>query len=231
MREGEQGSRSMQVLIAALNEEEGIGLTIAELRKHFPSAEVLVVDGGSRDRTVEVAKQMGATVVLQDGTGKGDAIAKVLTCTDWANEYIVVIDADYTYPAEYLPEMIRILEEQPDVGMVIGNRFNGHVDKKALHNVYYFGNRFIAFSHNLLNGVPLRDPLSGFRVIRAEILRDWQVKSKGFDVEVELNHHVERKGFRIAEVPIQYRQRVGEKKLKLVDGATILKRILLETAI
>jgi hypothetical protein len=55
------------------------------------------------------------------------------------------------------------------------------------------------------------------------------VKSQGFDVEVELNNQVERKGFEIIEVPIKYRQRLGEKKLKIKHGATILKRILLET--
>jgi hypothetical protein len=54
-------------------------------------------------------------------------------------------------------------------------------------------------------------------------------KSKGFDIEVELNSEVERRGFGIVEVPISYRKRRGEKKLKVSDGATIFKRILLET--
>ncbi len=66
--------------------------------------------------------------------------------------------------------------------------------------------------------------------MRAEILSDWQVKSKGFDIEVELNHRCERKGFDIVEVPIKYRERVGEKKLKVRHGAEILKRIMLETS-
>ena len=125
--------------------------------------------------------------------------------------------------------MIRILEETPDVGMVCGNRFNGHVDLKALHGVFYFGNRLIAFTHNLLNGISLADPLTGLRVVRAEILRNWKVKSKGFDVEVELNHHVEREGFGIVEIPIKYRERLGEKKLGVRDAAGIFKRILIET--
>jgi hypothetical protein len=67
------------------------------------------------------------------------------------------------------------------------------------------------------------------RVVRAEILRGWKIKSKGFDIEVELNHQVERRGFGIVEVPIRYRRRLGEKKLKARHGATILKRILMET--
>ena len=113
--------------------------------------------------------------------------------------------------------------------MVCGNRFGGRRDKKAMHGAFYFGNRLIAFTHNMLNGVPLKDPLTGLRVVRAEILRNWKVKSKGFDVEVELNHHVERQGYGIAEVPIQYRERLGEKKLGIKHGVEILRRIMLET--
>jgi glycosyltransferase involved in cell wall biosynthesis len=230
LRKGdEQGSPSTQVIIAALNEEEGIGLTIAELMDTLDHPRVLVVDGRSTDRTVEVARNMGAEIAFQDGLGKGDAIAKAITACDLAADYVVITDADYTYPAEYLPEMIRILENNPDVGMVCGNRFNHHLDVKSLPEVFYFGNRLIAFSHNMLNGVPLRDPLTGLRVIRSEILRGWPVRSKGFDIEVELNHHVERKGFSIMEVDIVYRQRLGEKKLKLKHSVEIFKRIMLET--
>lgn len=225
----EHGNRLTQVIIAALNEEEGIGLTITELQAHLGSPRVLVVDGRSTDRTVDVAKSMGADIVFQDGLGKGDALARAIAFSDLAVGYVVITDADYTYPAEYVPEMIRILEKNPDVGMVLGNRFNGQVDPETLRDMFYFGNRFIAWMHNMLNGVHLHDPLTGLRVVRAEILKDWNVKSKSFDVEVELNRYVERKGFGIVEVPIHYRRRLGEKKLKMRHGATILKRIILET--
>jgi glycosyltransferase involved in cell wall biosynthesis len=218
-----------QVIIAALNEEPGIGLTITELSENLHTHRVLVVDGNSRDRTVEIAKNCGADIVFQDGAGKGDAISKALKCLSHRVDYVVLTDADYTYPAEYVPEMIEILERNPQVGMICGNRFNRQIDERAVRSSFYFGNKLLAFAHNLLNGVTLNDPLTGLRVIRAEILRDWAVKSKGFDVEVELNHHVERQGFKIIEVPIKYRTRLGEKKLKIKHGATILKRILLES--
>ncbi len=230
MAKGEvQGIPSTQVIIAALNEEEGVGLTIADFMDNLGSPRVLVVDGRSTDRTIEVAKNMGAEIVFQDGLGKGDALAKAVANSDLAVDYFVITDADYTYPAEYVPEMIRILEENPDVGMVCGNRFSGYLDLKGLNSIFYLGNRVIAFTHNFLNGVQLSDPLTGLRVVRAEIFRNWKVKSKGFDVEVELNHHVERAGFGIVEVPIQYRERLGEKKLGIKNGAEILKRIILET--
>jgi dolichol-phosphate hexosyltransferase len=218
----------MQVIIAALNEEEGIGLTISELNKTLKDSRILVVDGRSTDRTVAVAKKMGAEVVLQDGLGKGDALSKAIKCADLTGDYVVITDADHTYPAKYIPEMIEILEKKPNVGMVCGNRFSGYLDLKGLNSIFYFGNRAIAFTHNILNGIQLADPLTGLRVVRAKILRNWKILSKGFDVEVELNHRVEREGFSIEEVPIQYRERLGEKKLGVRHAAEILKRIMLE---
>jgi len=223
------GSLSTQVIIAALNEEQGIGLTIKELMSVLNSSRVLVVDGRSSDRTVEIAKNCGASIVCQDGKGKGDAIAKALQYTEIVGGYVVLTDADFTYPANYIPEMIKILNENPDIGMVCGNRFGEHLEKKTMLNIYYIGNRLLALAHNILNGVSLHDPLTGLRVVRAELLKEWQVRSKGFDIEVELNHHVERQGYTISEVPIKYRRRLGEKKLKLKHGAVILKRIILET--
>jgi len=99
---------------------------------------------------------------------------------------------------------------------------------KGLNGIFYFGNRFISFIHNFLNGIQLADPLTGLRVVRAQILRDWRVRSKGFDFEIELNQHVDGEGFGIAEIPIQYRERLGVKKLGIRHGAEILRRIMLE---
>jgi len=217
------------VLVASLNEEEGIGPTLAELNQVLENPTFLVVDGKSTDRTTEIAKESGAEILIQKGKGKGDAIAEAITHVNGDVEYVILIDADFTYPAEFLPRMIRILDENSQVGMVCGNRFNSHFDLRGMHNLFYLGNRALAFAHNLLNGIGLRDPLTGLRVVRWEILKNWEPKSDSFDVEVELNHHVERQGYRIAEIPIAYRPRMGEKKLKLKHGFTILKRMLTES--
>ena len=123
-----QNRFSAEIVIAALNEAPGIGLTIAEMKDTLGEIQVLVVDGRSSDRTVEIAKNMGAEVVYQDGIGKGNALAKALEHIDLTVDYIVLTDADYTYPAEYIPAMIKIMEENPLVGMVCGNRLNGHVN-------------------------------------------------------------------------------------------------------
>ena len=221
---------SPDVIIAALNEEKGIGPTLTEISQKINPNKVILVDGHSHDRTVEIAKDLGAHILFQDGIGKGDAIAKAVRYIGSNVDYVAVTDADFTYPAGHIPEMMQILENNPQVGMVCGNRFNDCAEESALHNLFYFGNKLLAFSHSILNGVTLQDPLTGLRVIRAEILRDWQVKSKGFDIEVEMNSEVARRGFGIVEMPIGYRKRLGEKKLKVSDGTTILKRMMLESS-
>ena len=214
------------VFIAALNEEEGIGATISELSESIKVNRILVIDGHSQDRTVEVAKDQGAEILFQDGKGKGDALAKAVQYMAPDVKYVVMTDADYTYPAERVPEMIQILENNPKIGMVCGNRFSKEIEGSGFQGRFTFGNKLLAFAHCFFNEIDLKDPLTGLRVIRAEILRNWEIKSKGFDIEVEMNHQVEKQKFYTIEIPVGYRDRLGEKKLKIRHGATILKRIL-----
>jgi len=221
---------SVLVIIAALNEEAGIGPSLAELRMVLGDSKYLVIDGNSTDRTVKVAKEFGAEILFQEGIGKGEAIAQAIKHVNSDEiKYVVFIDADYTYPAKCVPEMIRILEENPEVGMVCGDRFNHHLDLKAMKSPFYMGNRFLAWAQLLLNGVNLNDPLTGLRAVKWSILKNWEPKSKGFDIEAEMNHRVENLGYKTVEIPIKYRPRLGEKKLKLRHGFSILKRIISES--
>jgi len=100
-----------------------------------------------------------------------------------------------TYPTERVPEMIQILENNPQIGMVCGNRFSKEIEGSGFQGRFTFGNRLLAFAHSFFNGIDLQDPLTGLRVIRADILRKWDIKSKGFDIEVEMNHQVGKQNF------------------------------------
>jgi len=220
---------SVLVILAALNEEAGIRLSLAELKMVLGDSRHLVVDGNSIDRTAKFAEEMGAEVLFQDGSGKGQAIAQAIKHVNSDIQYVVFTDADYTYPVKCVPEMIRILEENPEVGMVTGNRFTHSLTLSAMKSFFFVGNRILAWTQCLINGVHLNDPLTGLRVIRWRILKNWEPKSKGFDIEAEINYRVEKKGYRIVEIPIQYRSRIGEKKLKLRHGLTILRRIVSES--
>ena len=217
------------MLLAALNEEHGIGSTIKDLKRFLGDPVFLVIDGGSVDRTVKIAQNFGVSILKQLGNGKCNAIAQGIRCTKFFGKYVVIVDADFTYPAEFIPCMIKILDKRPQVGMVCGNRFNDKYVRRGMKNMFFIGNRILSFAHNLLNGVHLDDPLTGLRVVRWDLLRNWRPKSLGFDMEIELNHFVEKQGYAIVEVPIELRPRLGKKKLNVFDGLTIFKRIILES--
>jgi glycosyltransferase involved in cell wall biosynthesis len=226
----------LTLVIAALNEEAGIGYTLSEIKEVLEDPFFLVVDGNSSDGTAKVAKDHAAEVMVQDGVkGKGAAISqglKYLGKLGVNTDYIVLTDADYTYPAEHIPSMVEILERDETVGMVIGDRFEkGFNIRSAMTDRFYFGNRVLALMQSLLNGVKLYDPLSGLRVVRWNLIEDWKPKSKGFDIEAELNYYVEKMGYRTVEIPIQYRPRLGDKKLKIKHGFTILRRIMSQSVI
>ena len=220
---------SILVLIAAYNEESGIGPTLNELNDTIPDSQFMVVDGNSIDKTVEVAKNNGAEVIFQEGTGKGNAISQAIQTIDFNPKYVIFTDADYTYPVSRVNEMIDILDSNPEIGMVVGSRFSRMFIPKSMTHPLYLGNRFLALAQFFLNGIKLSDPLSGLRVVRWSIIKNWRPRSRGFDIEVEMNHHIERSGYRIVEVPINYRNRLGEKKLKIKHGFKIFMRIVSES--
>ena len=217
------------VVIAAYNEEQGITPTLFELKEELNQPHLLVVDGKSSDKTLEFAKDLGAEVLLQERKGKGDAISVGLSHIDKDTTYVIFIDADYSYPAKYLKEMINILDEDSLVGMVLGNRFNKIYRKESSKDQFYIGNKILGFVQRVINGVKLNDPFTGLRIIRFQLLSGWLPKSADFDIEAELNSYIKQSGYKIVEIPIIYRKRIGTKKLSFKHGFKILRRIIIES--
>jgi glycosyltransferase involved in cell wall biosynthesis len=218
----------LTVIVAAYNEEEGIAPTLSELKESLNEPFLLVVDGNSSDKTLEIAKNLGVPVLTQKGKGKGNAISEGLAYINGDSCYVAFTDADYTYPAKYLKDMINVLDLNPKVGMVLGDRFSKNYELESDRNRFYFGNRMLGFAQRVINGVKINDPLTGLRIIRCELLKGWKPKSAGFDIEAEINRHIERSGYKIVEVPIEYRRRLGKKKLGFRHGLKILRRIIIE---
>ena len=218
----------LAVVVAAYNEEEGIAPTLCELKETLHEPHLVVVDGRSSDRTLERAKDLGAEVLIQRGKGKGNAISEGLEHLNDDTCYVAFTDADFTYPAKHIKEMMGVLDENPHVGMVLGNRFSNIYQFESDRNQFYIGNRILAFVQRVFNGVKLNDPYTGLRLIRFELLKGWKPKSSEFDIEAELNNHIDRIGYQIVELPIKYRKRLGKKKLGFRDGLKILRRIIIE---
>ena len=193
------------VVIPALDEEEAIGLVVAEV---LPLAsEVLVVDNGSRDRTAEVARAAGARVVIEPRRGYGQACLTGIAALGEAADVIVFLDGDHSDHPAQLPDVVApILAGAAD--MVIGSRTRGRAAPGSHPWHAVLGTRFCVGLMNLLIGTRATD-LGPFRAItrRALAALDMRDRDYGWTVEMQVKAH--RAGLRVAEVPVDYRRRRG----------------------
>ncbi len=201
------------VVIPTLNEREAIGAVIDEVRS-CGYTRIVVVDGGSTDGTIEIAKEKGVTVIMQEGRGKADAIATALKHVE--TPFMLVMDGDYTYPAKYIDELLaKAIDDRCDE--VIGARLYG----EGHSPIFRFGNIVLTKLFNFLFGTKLRDVLSGMYLVRVDAVRDMLFEMKGFSIESEIAAHIASTGGKICEVPIEYRKRLGKKKLGIRHGIKI----------
>ena len=211
------GMNDVVVVIPTLNEERAIGLVIEELLAQGLSKEqIIVVDGRSTDRTREIARRKGVKVIIQKGKGKADAIATAIEYLDSQGsnfKYVLIMDGDYTYPAKYIGKLLEYADNHR-CDEVIGARVKG---REHIPKILRLGNWFLTRLFNALFGTRLRDVLSGMYVIKADILKEIPWEMKGFSVEAEIAAHVVSSG-RVCEVPIEYRERLGRKKLGVRHG-------------
>jgi len=213
------------VAIPTRNEVRAIDRVIDEaLSAGIPREDLVVVDGGSTDGTREVVLSRGIKLVDQVGRGKVGAVMTVARLADGYN-YVVFLDGDYTYPATYIPELVRAACEG-GYDLVIGAR--KYFEPGSQSAFYRLGNRLLTAAFNALFGINLSDVLSGMYVVRSDILRELAYESRGFGVEVELVAHVVSLGYRVHELPIRYRRRADPraKKLRVFHGAWIAMEIL-----
>jgi len=222
-RENPNTAKDMEgitVVIPTLNEAKAIGMVIDEIiQAGIPPDNILVVDGGSIDGTREIAESKGVKVVIQDGKGKSDAIKSSIKYIN--TEIAVFMDGDYTYPANHIKELVKMVKN--GYNLAIGWR---HPEPGAQGKLYSLGNRILTRIFNLIFSTNLHDVLSGMYAIRREILQELNYESKGFGIESEIAAHVASTGGRIGEVPIKYRKRIGEKKLSVKHGLNILVDII-----
>jgi dolichol-phosphate mannosyltransferase len=204
------------VVIPTLNEEKAIGSVLSEVqREGFEN--ILVVDGYSRDNTVEEVEKFGIKPIQQEGGGKTGAIKTAINHV--RTPYFIVIDGDSTYD----PVDIELLaREAVKFNQVIGSR-RDRVNIKPLNR---FGNNMINLCFNVFFGTHLTDVCSGLYILRTNFAKTLVLNSRGFDVEVEIAAQAANSNS-IKEVPIAYRTRIGVQKLNpLRDGFKIVKTIL-----
>lgn len=207
-------------MIPTLNEEKGIensikAVPMGELQGSF-NVEVIVVDGYSNDHTVEIAKSVGAKVIMEKRKGYGRAYK---TGFDAAKgDLLIALDGDATYPASRIPEFLQLMA---NLDFLTTNRF-AKIKKEAMSFRNRLGNGVLSFTARFLYGFPFHDSQSGMWVIRKsawEKVRD-KIKSDGMAFSQEIKIEFWRNGFRCLEAPIEYNERKGKAKLNpWKDGA------------
>jgi glycosyltransferase involved in cell wall biosynthesis len=197
------------VFLPAFNEEESIGKVIEEIPRHFHylvEVKVLVIDDGSKDNTVKVAKKAGADYIVsfEKNKGLGAAVrAGLEESYKRGADIAVMIDADGEYPANEIPDLVKpIFKGEADYTM--GSRFLGTINGMKLHR--RLGNYFFTFLQSILLKKWIHDGQSGMRAFSRQTLEHAEIVHD-YNYAQVLTLNLVRKGFRVKEVPIHYRVR------------------------
>jgi glycosyltransferase involved in cell wall biosynthesis len=215
-----QTNKSISIVIPALNEEKGIDLVLQELPLQALGdvgyeTEVLVVDNGSTDRTAQIAREHGATVIVQPIRGYSNAYKAGFAKA--SGDIIATGDADFTYPFTILPEALAHMEEH-QLDFINTDRLT-HLQKEAMSCSHRIGNAFLTAMLRLLFGWPFHDSQSGMWIFRRAIWHKLHVTASGMPFSQEFKLEAYLRGFQCAEIPIVYRARAGKEKLHTIqDG-------------
>ena len=213
-------SPQISVIIPCLNEEQAVGKVVEQslegIRRSGRPGEVLVVDNASTDASADVAAASGAIVVSEPRRGYGSAYLAGLG--EARGEYLVMGDADDTYPMDELAEFVERLDGGDD--LVIGSRFKGTIHGDAMPFLNRFvGNPILTGMLNVLFGVKVSDAHCGMRALRRDALPVLDLHSTGMEFASEMVFKAYRRGLTVSEVPIDYYPRVGESKLNRFGDA------------
>ncbi|MGI6591575.1 MAG: glycosyltransferase family 2 protein [Eggerthellaceae bacterium] len=217
---------SIAVLIPCYNESVTIAKVVDDFKRVLPTADIYVYDNNSTDGTADIARDHGAIVRYESRQGKGNVVRQMLRDID-ANLYLMV-DGDDTYPAEAAPALLQPLIDN-EADMTVGDRLSngtyGEENDRAFHG---FGNNLVRSLIKHIYHFEFNDVMTGYRAFNEVFAKTFPVESPGFEIETELSIHAVDKRWRIAQIPIAYRDRPEGSESKLntfSDGAKVLLMI------
>jgi glycosyltransferase involved in cell wall biosynthesis len=216
--------KKVSLIIPTLNEEKNLSALLKGIPKNLVD-EIIVVDGHSKDRTVDVAKKFGAKVIY-DEIGKGSAIRKGIKAAK--GDIIITMDADLSHRSVELGLLIEAIKAGYDVAM--GSRFIQGGGTEDMPWYRKLGNKFFVFLVNLIWKMNYSDLCYGYRAFKKSCIRKLNLKSEGFGIEAEISIKAAKKKLKVIEIPSYEKPRkLGKGKLKTFrDGYVILKTIIRE---
>ena len=206
------------MIIPAINEEQSIGKVIDDIPRDNV-CEIIVVDNGSSDGTIAAAESVGATVLIENNRGYGNACLKgmdhVYKSNPADNDIIVFLDGDYS---DYPGEMTKIVEPiiNYDYDMVLGSRIlgmkEGLTEDGALLPQALFGNWLSTSLIKLIWNYSFTD-LGPFRAVKVSSLKKMNMADRNYGWTVEMQIKAAKLKMKCEEVPVSYRKRIGESKV------------------
>lgn len=214
------------VVVPAFNEEESLGGLLAEIKTALPAAPILVVNDGSQDRTADVARSAGASVLdLPHNLGVGGAVqAGFQYAIRNGFDYVLRLDGDGQHPpAEAAKLIARMAESGAD--LVVGSRF-GATRECISSRFRYAGIRALALFLSLICRARIADPTSGFWLVSRPLL-DYFARYYPTDYpEPEALALMRRQGYVFAEAPVVFRERrAGQSSIGFVDALYYMVKV------
>jgi dolichol-phosphate mannosyltransferase len=223
------------VVIPTYNERESINKAL-DLVLNLPrKLDVLVVDDGSPDGTADVVRsrpEYNKRVFLLEGKGKAGLGTAYRRGFQWALKHgyqaAVEMDADLSHDPTDVPKLLEALEG--GAHLAVGSRYLGGISVLNWPQSRLFISTFGGFYVRTLTALPMSDPTSGFKAIRAELLRDldWnKVQAEGYAFQIELHHAAWKQGYTLKEVPIVFTERrEGDSKMSAAISLEAAWRVL-----
>ena len=210
------------VLIPALNEAGSLIKTVEEIPKKLVE-EILVVDGGSHDDTVEVAKSLGCRVIIQSGKGYGNAMR--LGFRQALGDVIISLDADGSQDPRDIPKLLKEINQGYD--LVLGSRYLSGAGSEDDTIIRFIGNKFFTSLTNLFFNMRLSDSLFLFVAMKKKMLEELDLRSEDFALCIEIPVKAYKAGYKICEVKSIERKRfAGDSKVNaFIDGVKILSQM------
>ena len=224
----------ISVIIASFNEENNIRETIQRVYATLPNCELILVEGGF-DKTIAIAeeekKKYPSMIIIHNKNDRGKGHGIRIGIQAATKSIMAQVDADSQFPPEELPRLVApILEGNADI--VFASRFvaGSTIERGSLTRMRRLANYVVSGFTSILCGSSLTDVNAGFKAWKSDVIRSLDIQCNHFGYEPEIALLAAKKGYKIVEVPVNYKGRQrGISNVKLIRDGIIIPLFLLKT--